>query len=42
MILDNSPLLLHYYLHFYPFWSVFILELKARSSDNDMVGDEIA
>ena len=41
MILDNSPLL-HYYLHFYPFRTVFILELKPRTPDDDMVGNEIA
>lgn len=29
-------------LYFYPFRTVFILELKPRSSDDDMVSNEIA
>ena len=29
-------------LYFYPFRTVFILELKPRSPDDDMVGNEIA
>ena len=29
-------------LYFYPFRTVFILKLKTRSSDDDMVSNEIA